>query len=414
MLSQTPTLETLNKQLPTWLRFSGEERTRLEGFSGGGFVAANNDAYLLNRIRIDASIVPASWLKFLFETQDARVWWKNQKPAPPFQDTWDLRQAYVEFGNTEHGTAALRVGRQGLAFGEERLLGNTNWQNTARSFDAVRGTLRHGKFRLDAFAASVVVLHDGQVGEHTGGNNIHGLYGGIERLVPAATIEPYLFWRLSRGVRTEEGRFGSLDSKTAGVRWVGTLPRGFDYNTDVAVQRGSLGPDRIAAWAGHWVVGRTFAAWAWKPRVMAEYNYASGDSNPRDGRVGTFDQLYPTAHDKYGLADQVGWKNIHHVRGGIELKPAVKWALAAKYSSYWLADPHDALYNTASIALARRPDGTAGRFVGREIDFTAAYTLSKEVLIGAGAAHLIPGMFLRNTTPHHAYSSPYLLLSYVF
>lgn len=412
--SQTPTLEPLNNQLPHWLRFSGEERARLEGFAGGGFIAGNDDAYLLNRLRIDMTIIPTSWMKFRFETQDSREWWKNQTPAPPYQDTWDLRMAYVEFGDTESGEAALRVGRQGLAFGEERLIGNTNWQNTARSFDAARGTLHYGKFRLDAFAASVVVLHDGQVGESTGGNNIHGLYGSIANWLPSSTIEPYFFWRLSRGLRTEEGGLGKLDSKTSGVRWVGKLPKGFDYNTDFAIQRGSVGPDRVSAWAGHWVIGRTFAATAWTPRLMAEYNYATGDHNAKDGHIGTFDQLYPTAHDKYGLADQVGWKNIEHLRGGVEFKPAAKWGVSTKYSSYWLADSHDALYNTSSTALARRADGTAGRFVGQEIDATTMYTMSKEVQIGGGVGHLFPGTFLKNTTPHHAYTYPYLLLGYAF
>ena len=35
----------------------------------------------------------------------------------------------------------------------------------------------------------------------------------------------------------------------------------------------------------------------------------------------TFDQLYPTGHDKLGLTDQVGWRNIHHLREGIEITP---------------------------------------------------------------------------------------------
>jgi len=43
---------------------------------------------------------------------------------------------------------------------------------------------------------------------------------------------------------------------------------------------------------------------AWKPRIFLEYNYASGTANPRQ-LGGTFDQLYPSGHDKFGLADQV-------------------------------------------------------------------------------------------------------------
>jgi hypothetical protein len=230
----------------------------------------------LNRIRFDMAIVPASWLKFQFETQDARVWFKNQTPAPPYRDTWDPRLAYVELGDTENGTSALRVGRQGLAFGEERLIGNSNWQNTARSFDAVRGRLRHGKFRLDVFAAAVVVLHDGQVGDRVGGNNIHGLYGGMDGLVPSAVIEPYLFWRLSRGAATEEGGLASLNSKTTGVRWVGKLPRGFDYNTDLAVQRG------LARTGSRCCLGRALVSGAHLPGRLEAASH--GRVQPCNGR----------------------------------------------------------------------------------------------------------------------------------
>src|SRR5215831_102490 len=84
--------DELNKQLPRWLRFSGEFRARLEGFTGLGFRANNDDDYLLTRLRINMHIQPASWLKFEFQGQDARVLWKKQMPAaPPFQDAVDLR-----------------------------------------------------------------------------------------------------------------------------------------------------------------------------------------------------------------------------------------------------------------------------------------------------------------------------------
>src|SRR5713226_1296902 len=128
--------DELNKELPKWLRFSGDYRARLEGFSGGGYKKDNDDAYLLNRFRVNLLIKPASWLKFYAQGQDARVFWKNQNPAaPPFQNTFDLRLAYMEIGETEKGIAGLRVGRQELVFGDQRLIGHLNWVNTARSFD---------------------------------------------------------------------------------------------------------------------------------------------------------------------------------------------------------------------------------------------------------------------------------------
>jgi alginate export protein len=74
----------------------------------------------------------------------------------------DLRLGYLELGDVERKPVSFRAGRQELAFGDERLIGSADWLNTARSFDALRGVFRWDGFRVDAFAASVVKIHDGQ------------------------------------------------------------------------------------------------------------------------------------------------------------------------------------------------------------------------------------------------------------
>jgi hypothetical protein len=401
----------LNACLPRWLRFSGEERVRLEGFTGGNFQPDNSDAYVLSRFRYNMAIVPASWLKLQFQVQDSRVWFKNLKPyAPPYQDTFDLRVAYIEFGDSERLPVSLRVGRQEINLGDERLVGSSNWANTARTFDAARLRLRKGKFRVDAFASSPVSLSDGNVGDHVPGNDLHGLYGGLDNVVPQATIEPYVFWRLQQRQKTELGTLGNLDEKITGIRWVGKLPYRFDYGTEMAVERGSLGTDDILAFGGHWVVGYALPV-PLPTRYYAEYNYASGDPNGKDGVRQTFDQLFPSGHDKLDLADQVGWKNTMHVRSGFELKPRPKWMVSARYSGYWLADAHDALYNSSGTAIVRNSSGGAGRFVGTEFDTNFIYNYSKQFQIGAGLGHLFPGTFLERTTPGKAYTYPYIMLN---
>jgi hypothetical protein len=194
----------------------------------------------------------------------------------------------------------------------------------------------------------------------------------------------------------------------------GKLPLAFDYSTETAFQTGSVGPDAVRAWASHWNVGKTLAAVPAGPRFFGEYNYASGDASRTDGTRGTFDQLYPTGHDKYGLADQVGWRNIHHARAGVEFKPSPKWGVNGGYHSWWLASVTDALYSAGGVAVVRSADGTAGRHVGQEVDVQAAYNYSPQLQIGGGYAYLIPGEFLTHATPGHAYSYPYVMLTYVF
>lgn len=120
--------DELNDHLPRWLSFSGEIRLRGEGFTGAGSKSDRDDAYLLTRLRLTMKVQPTSWLKFVFQGQDAHVLGESLiAPAPPYQDTMDLRLGYIELGDMEKKKFSFRAGRQELAFGEERLLGNANW-----------------------------------------------------------------------------------------------------------------------------------------------------------------------------------------------------------------------------------------------------------------------------------------------
>ena len=406
--------EDLNRELPPWLRFSADYRTRLEGADGIGFKTNNQDMYLLSRLRFGTQIAPVRWFKIVAQAQDARIFFNDRVAGtPPYQDTLDLRLAYVELGNSE-GPVVVRAGRQELDFGDQRLIGTSNWLNVPRMFDAVRATFRHGGYRLDAFASSIVAPLDGTFDHHQEGNNLHGLYGGLEKLVPRAVIEPYVLWRVAPRQKNEDGKVGSLDTKTGGVRWVGKLPLGFDYGMEMALQAGNIGGDSLRAWAGHWVGGYTFTHAPYTPRVFAEYNYASGDRDPRDGHMGTFDQLYPTGHDKYGLADQVGWRNIRDLHFGVEARPARRVTAAAGLHSWRLASATDGLYNAAGAMIARVADGSAGTRVGDELDAQAMYKVNRQMSVGAGVGHIFPGEFLKRATQGNPYTYPYLMLGYAF
>jgi hypothetical protein len=166
--------------------------------------------------------------------------------------------------------------------------------------------------------------------------------------------------------------------------------------------------------AAHAALGYTLTNFKKKPRLVLEYNYASGDETPGDGVQQTFDQLYPTGHDKQGLADQVGWKNIHDLRTGIEYKATSKLTVTGFYHSWWLASRRDALYNAAGAAIVKVADGSAGRHVGQEADVQMTYALNAMTSIGAGYANIFPGTFLRNATPGKQYRFPYLMFTYSF
>src|SRR5579862_4890681 len=102
----------LNRQLPKWIGFEGEERLRYENNHNAGFKLRSDDGYSLNRFRYQMDLQPASWFKFVSQVQDARPISENPPIGPPNENTWDLKLAYAHAGDPEKQWVSLRAGRQ--------------------------------------------------------------------------------------------------------------------------------------------------------------------------------------------------------------------------------------------------------------------------------------------------------------
>jgi hypothetical protein len=409
-----PLPNRMNTVLPAWLRVRAEFRERMERFDNLGFIDARDDLYWLSRFRFGATVTPSKALSFQVQVQDARVGDKTVGPtAAPFRAPFDLRMAFADVGSAK-GPATVRAGRQELAFGDQRLVGHVSWLNAARTFDGAKLTLRSKTLQIDTFATSVVRIQQDEFDKSGAGNRFAGAYLTAPKLVPQGSLEPYVFYRRDGNLSGEAGALGSLHQTTMGARFAGKMPARLDYNIEMAMQRGSLSSNDVSAWAGHWQLRESLKG-AGSVKLTGEFNYASGDASPTDGTRGTFDQLYPTPHDKYGLSDQIGWKNIEHVRAGFEFTPVKALPISANYHAYWLADSHDALYNAGSSVIAPRiAGGAASRFVGQELDVQVSRAIFPQLQVAVGYAHLFTGDFLKESTPGASYSSPYVMATYVF
>ncbi len=406
----------LNESLPGWMQFGGQFRDRLESSDGIGY-APVNDLYDLTQLRLGVYIQPTRWLELVGVTQDSRVFFNHHVPtAPPYQNIWDIREAYLEVGSPTEGSVDFVAGRQMFSFGDERVIGPSDWSNMGRTFDTVRVDLHPPGIKVSVFAASVINAVDGQIDHHIEGDNIYGIYSGFSHLVPHATLEPYVLWRVAPGnvpLPETEGH-GHLNEITGGARIAGTLPANFDYDVEMNRQGGSLGRYSIDAWAGHWNVGYNFVHARTQPRAFVEYDYASGTKNPDGNTWGTHDQIYPSAHDKMDFADQFGWKNIEDLRVGVSEQAAKRWNLTEVFNDLWLATKNDAVYGSAgSIAVSADPAATS-KHLGAELDLIAEYRRNSHVTYGFGLAHLFVGTFLSEATRGKAFNYPFAYFIYKF
>lgn len=407
-------LSSVNRNLSGWVCFTAGYRTRYESFSGSNFLSDASDSTLLTRFRLGMMTAPVRWLKVYTELQDADAFFKTPPRLPPYQETWDLRRAYVDIGDVQEGHFGIRAGRQDLNFEDGRLLGTSYWRNASRGYDAVEAVSNWKWVNATAFAASQVVISANGMSHHQPGNNLYGLDGKLNTMVPSASLEPFLFWRVAQDLKTEAGQPGKLDEKILGARFAGTVRGAWDYDTEAAGEFGNLGADRLRAWAWMGIGGYTFNNWRPKTRLFAEYDFASGDDNPKDGVHGTFDQLSPSIHDHLGLADQFAWQNVKVARAGARVWLRPNWIVAGAWADYWLASATDGFYGFSGSVVARDPKGLSGTHIGEEYDLQTSYRLDRNLEFGAGWGHILPGGFLFKTGHSASYNYPYILMSYNF
>jgi hypothetical protein len=408
-------VQDLDSHLPQRLRFEAEERFRSEGYENGSFKQNNDDSYFLNRFRFQADLQLTAWFKVITQVQDARPFLENPPIGPPNENRWDLKLAYAEFGSPDKQWISVRVGRQLINY-NNTLMANSEWRNQARSYDAAVANLQRGRYRLGIFAASAVVPLASGISHHQEGNNIYGLYGGIDNLIPKSTLEPFVLWRVQPKLPIEvtvSSKTGKEDMKAYGLRLKGAVRTSLDYSIEAVGEAGSVGTQPNRAWAMTGGAAYEFHSVPARPRVFAQYDFASGNSNPSDGVHRTFDTIYPTAHDRFGILDQFGWQNIRVWRSGATIVPHRRWTVTAQYLDFRVATANDAVYNTSgsSIVFSKSP-AQSGTHLGVEGDVYTWYELNRHLNIGAGYGRFNAGPFLSQITTGHTYSSPYFAINF--
>ena len=377
------------------LTFDIEERLRFETRNNNrdfddSINDDNDDSWLLNRFRFGLAVKPSSWLKLYGQLQDTREWNSDRPNTPGIRgtegdDNFDLRQAYVEFANYKAFPLGLTIGRQRLSYGGERLIADNRWANFGRSFDAVKLRYQADDFWVDAFASRPVQIKEEVFNDSDAADNFFGVYGSAD-VFRFQTTELYFLYRDKKDNQPDLDPANRIDPRgtwngpaqriaTVGTRWEskkGAL-HGWDYNAEFAVQWGDVWlSDRSTpalnhrAFAAHAAAGYTFERAAWRPRVGLEYNFASGDRDPFDGDSESFQNLFPSNHDKFGLMDEFSWRNLHDTRFQLTARPAKPLELQLSYHALWLADTNDYWYRSNGISALRTttPDGQDVRTVG--------------------------------------------------
>jgi hypothetical protein len=349
------------------------------------------------------------------------VYWADaseQTVPPVFTDVdhGDVLNAFGELrllrDEDDDGWWSFRYGwREELLFGNQRLVSPLDWANARRTFDLMPHLLYRGKtWAVDAFWSRPNVILPRALNQPNYAMQFFGTYltylGRRNQIYDA-----YYLGALAdeSNVTPFNGERGALQVHTLGIRWQGIrdewLWEGeaayqFGVHRDAATGRDV---DRNAGMvtAG---AGRRFSDLPLEPELWFYFDFASGDPRPGSGSYSTFNQLFPLGHKYFGYMDIVGRQNILDPNVNLKLNLGKRANLLLWYHNFHLASARDALYNAAGTPIRRSPLGTAGRYVGDELDVVLTFVVNPNSDWQFGLSHFWAGPFVQQTatTPAQA------------
>lgn len=380
--------------------FGIEDQTRFEfrenNFDFNNSVdSINDDSWFLNRLRVSIQLKPTDWITFYVQGQDSREFGSN-RPNIPGQfgaegdNSFDLRQAYIEIGDGKSFPLSLKAGRQVLLYGDQRLISPLEWTNLSRTFDALklRWSGADGLW-VDAFTSSVVVPDRDGFDE----SDWDSIFSGIYAHIPTLGIQDTELYALHQSDSTRNDHFITL-----GTHWK-SIPGKlgpWDYESEFVFQTGEAGGKDLTAFASYVEGGYTFGS-AWKPRIGLEYSYGSGDRDASDDDTHSFQNLYGTNHPNYGYMDAFSWSNMHDAVLRLSAKPTAKTTASVDFHAFWLADTADAWRRANAKTEVRPVNASASNWAGNELDLLVTYAPCANFTFTAGYSHFFAGSYLSDT-----------------
>ncbi|MEM9012484.1 MAG: alginate export family protein [Pseudomonadota bacterium] len=384
-----------------FVSFGGEARLRYEITTNPGFGAGveDGDGAFLHRYALSADLQVGRNFRLYGELASAFAEGQSEGPGPVDENVLEAQNLFVEWrGDLRPGLDSFaRFGRQELNIGSGRLVSIRDGPNVRRTFDGVRLGLAGNDWLVEGFGFGVRddeagVFDDDILDEEL----IWGVYATLDDapLLPGSAEFFYLGFDENDAVFDQ----GAADETrhTIGTRLYGSQGR-WDWNWEAMAQFGSFGDARIFAWTVASDTGYTFADTPWRPRVALNTNIASGDDDPNDPDLQTFNPLFPRGN-YFSEAAVLGPQNFFNAHVFLTVHPTERLTVTADVNSFFRLDTDDAVYAPAGFVIAPG-DGSDARFVGSSVSVSAEYELTRNLLVTGIYTHFEPGSVLEDTSP---------------
>lgn len=305
----------------------------------------DTDGYLLHRLLLHTDFRWNSSLRIFNEIENSLVIGRNGGPRPvQDENKLAINQIFAEYSAkpSKNTGIKIRLGKQALSYGIGTLL-DVRDANVRLSFAGGKLIINHNKTRVDAFLMKAIKNNQGILDDEV---NHSQKIAGVWMTRPISKgflnkIDAY-YIHISRKDSYYEQTKGDESRSTLGASIWSSFENVSGY-TEADFQWGYFNNKNIMAWKVVQAVFYKAESIKFKPIISVHFAVSSGDQNREDGKVQTFNPLYPKAIF-YGYIDNVGSSNIMVIHEKLETTLSPKLKLTLGYYNYWRESSNDGVY----------------------------------------------------------------------
>jgi hypothetical protein len=402
----------LNAAGDQYLSFGGQARERYDYFNNSNFGAGaqDEDGFFLTRLLAHVDAHFGKNFRLFLQIDSAFVNDRVGGARPGDADYQDIQQAFADFQIPIDASSSvlLRVGRQELIYGAQRLIGPNDWVNVRRTFDGGKVSLSTQNNILDVFVVRPIDIHKQSLNGEVESTIFAGIYNvtALPNLLAGAHSKLDLYVLALDKQRSE---INAVDSTTytLGTRLHST-PGAWDFDVELDQQLGRFDGDAISAWAAAGEAGYTFSQWTFSPRASLGVDIASGSPDPAH----RFNQLFPPTYMYLGHIYLFGRENIVDVHPGLKFDLTSSVVLQLDEHVFWRQNTHDAVYNLAGGVV--RAGASDDAYVGNEFDAVVNWQINRHLSAYLGYAHFFTGDFINSTGPSADVDFLYTAVTFTF
>lgn len=392
----------------SYLTLGGEVRIRPEGFRLHADPGQNgrSDNYVFQRYLFATDWHLGQRFRAFGEVQSGLINGKLASPRPTDENVADIHQAFLEYHSPRPSRPGgrqllLRVGRQEMSVGSSRLISARQGLNVKRSFDGVTAGYSSGRWHVEGGAARLVGISGGSFDDTS--TPEEEFWGGSVRRTRvgfAGGIAAAYYLRVDRQASIYTQGLGAERRHTVGGKFAGVWKAwAFDY--DFVGQWGEFAGAPARGWGLSVENSVRVRTWPLRPLFTLRANAASGDRDPEDPRLQSFNALFP-GNSYSGLVGLLGPTNLSDVTPAVQLVAPHRIVFVVEVPNYFRTSVRDGIYGIGLSPLPV-PATNPGRYVGSNPAFVAVWNATVHLSLTGVITRFIPGRFADGSFIRHGF-----------